>query len=456
MTNNPETTFLHQNIITSLQYLQEVISSRLSYHFDKNKQSNDFELPPLQFTNNNDPLSKFVQHYQLSTEESIMLLCALAPHILPHFFDALVAKFLPKGGEFIEFGGVKSDSGNQRGMLPTGETVLFILAGNDINLKLKLQFNLFNNHFFAQQHIAYLGEVKEGEPKMSGRIILDPEYVELFTTGNIIIPKMSTAFPAQYISTALNWEDLVLSKQTQSQIKEIENWVNHHTVLMNEWGMQKKLKPGYRALFYGPPGTGKTLTATLLGKFTNKPVFKVDLSMVVSKYIGETEKNLSSLFDKADNKDWILFFDEADAIFGKRTNVRDAHDKYANQEVSYLLQRIENFKGLTILASNFKGNIDDAFMRRFHSVIYFPIPKPEERLSLWQRAFPSQVAISDDVDWQHIANKYEITGSGIMNVVQYCCIELLASNYFVINTQLIQKGISKELSKEGKMISLKH
>jgi SpoVK/Ycf46/Vps4 family AAA+-type ATPase len=121
-----------------------------------------------------------------------------------------------------------------------------------------------------------------------------------------------------------------------------------------------------------------------------KDVFRIDLSMVVSKFIGETEKNLSQLFEHSKSKDWILFFDEADALFGKRTNIRDAHDKYANQEVAYLPQRIENHDGLVILASNFKANIDEAFIRRFQSVIYFPLPGPEERFGIWQKAFPQR------------------------------------------------------------------
>src|SRR5690606_11585436 len=129
------------------------------------------------------------------------------------------------------------------------------------------------------------------------------------------------------------------------------------------WDMRQLIKPGYRTLFYGPPGTGKTLTAMLLGKEFQRNVFRIDLSQVVSKYIGETEKNLEKIFQRAANKEWILFFDEADALFGKRTSVKDAHDRYANQEVSYLLQRVEDFPGLVILASNYKNNIDKAFVR---------------------------------------------------------------------------------------------
>jgi len=440
-----------QNITPALQYLQSVVQQRLEHYFGKNKRrQRNFELPPLQLPSNEDPLGRFIEYYKLSTEESLSLLIALAPHILPDFYDALVAQYLPQGGEFTAFGGVKGE--HKRTMLPTGETALFILAGNDISRRLQLQMLLSNEHFFAKQKILYLDQVKTGEPLMSGKLILDQEYVEMFTVGQISIPKLSTSFPAEYISTELEWEDLVLDTQTLSQIREIENWIKHHATFMNEWEMGKKVKAGYRALFYGPPGTGKTLTATLLGKYTQKPVFRIDLSMIVSKYIGETEKNLANLFDKAQYKDWILFFDEADSIFGKRTNVRDAHDKYANQEVSYLLQRIENYPGLTILASNFKSNIDEAFMRRFQSVIHFPIPRPEERSRLWQGAFPEHIQLNSEVDFSKIAQRYELTGSNIMNVVQYCCIESLAQARTCIDLPDLIKGIARELAKEGKRV----
>ena len=160
--------------------------------------------------------------------------------------------------------------------------------------------------------------------------------------------------------------------------------------------MKKVLKPGFKALFHGLPGTGKTLTAMLIGKKTGLDIYRVDLSQMVSKYIGETEKNLAKVFDKAEHKNWILFFDEGDALFGKRTNTKDAHDRYANQQVSYLLQRIEEYDGLVILATNLKNNIDDAFLRRFQSIIHFPMARTQrakgtlakglfQKLSLRQR-----------------------------------------------------------------------
>ncbi|MCC6726877.1 MAG: ATP-binding protein, partial [Saprospiraceae bacterium] len=387
---------------------------------------------------------------KLKGNELLLLLLALTPHLSPGFFRSILAEHLPDGGDFPEFGGVKGQ--NHRDILPTGETAQFILAGDDLEKRLEVQRLFSTDHWFHKKGILRLEPVPPGEPVMSGRIILDPEVLEMLTLGSVSKPRFSTDFPAEYIETGMDWSDLVLAPSTLRQIREIESWVRHQATFFEKWGMGKKVKPGYRALFHGPPGTGKTLTATLLGKSTGKDVYKIDLSMVVSKYIGETEKNLARLFDKAQNKDWILFFDEADALFGKRTSVRDAHDKYANQEVSYLLQRIESYPGLVILASNFKSNIDDAFLRRFQAMVFFPIPKPDERLVLWEKAFPPNIGIDPAIEWPRIAQQYELTGASIMNIVQYCCIVALEQSKDAISLENLQNGIRNELVKEGKML----
>ncbi|NET38503.1 MAG: ATP-binding protein, partial [Cyanothece sp. SIO1E1] len=293
----------------------------------------------------------------------------------------------------------------------------------------------------------------DGEPLMSGRLVLAPDYVNLFMHGYMVPPHFSIQFPAQRITTDMEWNDLVLNAQTLQQIHDLETWIIHSPTLIHTWGMKRQLKLGYRALFHGPPGTGKTLTASLLGKYTHKEVYKVDISMVISKFIGETEKNLANLFAKAESKGWILFFDEADALFGKRTNVRDAHDKYANQEVSYLLQRVENYDGLVILASNLKSNIDEAFMRRFQSIIHFPMPDAKERSRLWQLAFPPQAKLDDTINLSEIANRYELSGADIMNVVQYCCLQALKRGDGVIHNSDLICAIKREFSKVGKILA---
>ncbi len=266
------------------------------------------------------------------------------------------------------------------------------------------------------------------------------------------ILNFSYNFPAQRMETQQEWDDLVLNAQTRQQVKELETWLEHGNTLLDDWGMRRKIKPGFRALFHGPSGTGKTLTASLLGKYTKREVYKIDLSMVVSKFIGETEKNLDNLFAKAENKNWVLFFDEADALFGKRTNVQDALDKYANQEVSYLLQKLEGYGGLAILACNFIKNIDTAFIRRFQSIVHFPMPGPEERLLLWQKAIPEKVELEKDVQMDRLAKQFELTGAEIMNVVQYCCLRALEKGIETISLRDIQMGIRREFMKSGKML----
>lgn len=383
-------------------------------------------------------------------EERFILILALCPHIAPEFLDNIFAEKLNKAGDFPQLGGVRDQQ--FRGFLPTGETAIFLLAGNSLEERLRLRSLFSEDHFFTRKRILWLEETPAGAPRHSGKIILSRDYIDLLTQGHMSRPRFSMHFPAQLLETEMEWEDLVLPSQTLRQVEELENWLKYHDELMEKHGMKKRVKPGYRVMFHGPPGTGKTLTTTILGKRTGKDVYRVDLSMVVSKFIGETEKNLSNLFARAENKDWILFFDEADALFGKRTNVRDAHDKYANQEVAYLLQRIEDYNGLVILASNLKSNIDEAFLRRFQSIIYFPQPSASERLRLWKQSIPKGLYPGADVDLPGIAKKYELSGAGIVNVVQYACLTILAEKGRSLTESTLLTGIHREFSKEGKIV----
>ncbi len=435
------------NLQSALNWLSTIVVCRLNTQFTED---GEIEIGAIALYAEESGLPKFLEMYKPSITEFVVFLIALAPHIQPNFFNKVIAEQLPEGGDFPELGGVKGT--NHRGILPTGETALFILAGDDIEKRLEVQRLLSSEHWFATEHILWLEPVREGEPVMSGRLILNPEVVEELTFGTVSKPRFSMDFPAENIETEMEWDDLVLPSATMQQISEIENWITYNDTLLNEWGMKKKIKPGYRALFYGPPGTGKTLTASLLGKQTGKDVFRIDLSRVVSKYIGETEKNLSRLFDKAENKNWILFFDEAEALFGKRTEIRDAHDKYANQEVAYLLQRIESYNGLVILASNRRSNIDEAFARRFQTIIHFPMPKGDERHKIWVKTLPSQMAVDADIDWKMIATRFELSGAGILNVVHYCAVESLANPLESLNTKRLENAILREFIKEGKVL----
>ena len=380
-------------------------------------------------------------------EDLLLPIIALAPHVKPGFYENMIARALPQGGEFTEFGGIKGQ--NHRGMLPTGETALFILYGMDIEAR-SLAMQRWRAESWPLQNYVYIESVKEGEPAMSGILSPDPDWLENLLFGHDAHPSFSESFPAKRILTSMEWDDLVLHPKTMEQVNDIKLWMEHNGAILTDRVLKRKIKPGFRVLFYGPSGTGKTLTASLLGNQFGLPVYRIDLSQVVSKYIGETEKNLEHIFSRASKKNWILFFDEADALFGKRTSVSSAHDKYANQEVSYLLQRIEEHEGLLILASNYKNNIDEAFLRRFHSIIHFPMPGIPERQALWLGCLPESISLEGGLNWQQIATAYELSGAAIVNVMQYACIKGLSRKEKLISKQDIIDGIRREFRKEEK------
>ena len=265
-------------------------------------------------------------------------------------------------------------------------------------------------------------------------MLLDTEYK----------PDYNIGFPAKRITSDLNWEDMVLDFQVAEELEEINTWISSHHTIMAKWGLSHFLKAGYRALFYGPPGTGKTLAATLIGKKNGMDVYRVDLSMIVSKYIGETEKNLARVFDLAENRNWILFFDEADALFGKRTSTNTSNDRHANQEVAYLLQRIEDFPGTVILATNLRSNIDEAFARRFQSMIYFPMPSKELRAELWRKMLPESWLGKDGGELIEIASETELSGGSITNVVRRCALYLVQRKEKCLRKMILKEALQKD------------
>lgn len=440
-----------QTIQLELDWLQQILKARSAINANPAAGSTDLlQLPAPDLSDLDSAYADLVRRHHLGPEERFLLILAAVPHIRPQQLDMFMSRNQLTQQIYTEFGGKKGKSHN--GFIPTGETVLFILAGNDLKKRFQYQ-NLLDAHgILFQENILRLSEVEAEESFLNGALIISREILDQITTGKTQKPAFSSEFPAQRLQTTLNWDDLVLSDETWNQLRELEVWLKHKDFLMQEWAMARILKPGYKALFFGPPGTGKTLTAALLGKKMGLDVYRIDLSRLVSKYIGETEKNLAKVFDRAEKQGWILFFDEADALFGKRTAVGDAHDRYANQEVSYLLQRIEDYDGLVILATNLKNNLDDAFMRRFQSSIFFPIPQAEERLLLWEKGIPEKAPLEAKVDLAQLAEAHELSGGAIINVIQHSLLMALESEDKVIRLEDIREGIRREFQKVGRTI----
>ena len=429
-----------------LDWLEDTISFRLKDYFE---QVVGDELPFMPDLKKDDSYyAQFSRYHGLAEIERLVMIIALAPHLKPSIFDIFFTKNKQYDRYYSEFGGIKGDKHN--GFLPTGETAAFIIAGSDLNRRFELYKCFEEEHLLVQQNIISLGFTNDHEPIWSGELIVSKEFLSNLTLSETFKPRFSPTFPAQLLTTRLEWSDAIFESKLLKDIDHIRIWINNENEIMRNVDLRRYLKKGYRALFYGPPGTGKSMTAALLGKSENLDVYRVDLSSVVSKFIGETEKNLSNIFKIAENKRWILFFDEADALFSKRMNTQSSNDMFANQQVSYLLQRIEDFNGVAILASNFKDNIDDAFLRRFQSIIYFPKPDQSMMVRLWKKYF--SMYSTENIDFDKIANNFEISGGSILNVLRYCAVQTAnRKNGRVLEKDIID-AIKKEYDKEGQTI----
>jgi SpoVK/Ycf46/Vps4 family AAA+-type ATPase len=259
---------------------------------------------------------------------------------------------------------------------------------------------------------------------------------------------------AQKIEPNYCWDDIVLPGDRLQQLHEVCNYVKHRARVYNEWGFSRKLSlgKGVNTLFAGPSGTGKTMAAEIVAGELALDLYKIDLSTVVSKYIGETEKNLARIFAEAETSNAILFFDEADALFGKRSEIRDAHDRYANIEISYLLQKMEEYEGVVVLSSNLRKNMDEAFVRRMHFTVEFPFPSAQDRLRIWERIWPDETPRSGELDLTFMAQRFDISGGNIRNVALAASFLAADDGQLVTMAHLIH-AIRREYQKMGKVIT---
>jgi hypothetical protein len=261
---------------------------------------------------------------------------------------------------------------------------------------------------------------------------------------------------ARKIEPRFSWQDIILPSDQLTQLHEVVSTVGSRPLVLEQWGVGKKLVPssGIPILFAGPPGTGKTMAAEVIANELGLDLYKIELSGVVSKYIGETEKNLERIFDEAEQSNAILFFDEADAIFGKRSEVKDAHDRYANIETSYLLQRMEMYGGVTILATNLRANLDQAFTRRLQFVIDFPFPEEEDRYRIWKTLFPASIPHDPELDFHYLAHSYRLAGGNIRNIIVSAAYMAATDGQSVTLDHLLH-GVKREMQKMGRLVDEK-
>ncbi len=428
-----------------LTWLREVIEQQFSLRYAPGAPAAAPRPPPV--ADAPGPYARLLRRLGLDPDARLLLMLAMAPHLAPELLDSFQLQNQATGRRFSEFGGVTAQV--HTGFLPTLETAMFLLAGTSLARRLELQSLFGPRHALRAARVLEFDAPPAGEPSTAAALRLSREYQAILLHGADADGAAPDDFSAERIATPLEWDDLVLDAVTLEQIEMINAWMCHGRTLLEDWGLSRRLKPGYRCLFHGLPGTGKTLTASLLGKHHGVPVYRVDLSRIVSKWIGETEKNLASLFDRAQDQNWILFFDEAEALFGRRTEAHTSNDRSANQQIAYLLQRLEDFPGMVILSTNQHGHMDDAFARRFQSTVLFPMPDAVTRLSLWQKLFHG-VAVAPEVDFHALAGQYALAGGAIINVLRHACLRALRRGEpAVVGLADITTGIKHELQKDG-------
>ncbi len=334
---------------------------------------------------------------------------------------------------------------------PTLQTLLFLLAGNDKHTSLKYLLHLRKrDKLFSPQILHLIGPEDDINYMPLKEVRLEAGYYDYFLFSEKPRLDQGEHFPARLLETDKTFDDLVLPETTRNHLKPAMDYLRHRRKVLGRDDGHRKFNGGHVMMLYGPPGTGKTLTAAVMGQELGVETYAIELSQVVSKYIGETEKNIDRIFERVRGKDCILFFDEADALFGKRTEVKDARDRYANQETSHLLQKIEQCTALVVLASNYRQNLDDAFVRRILTYVHLPPPEQQQRMHLWEKAIPEAYAYAPSDLPELLADSYPLTGANIANIIKLSCFDAEAAGSHLLDLERVEHFIQKELLKENR------
>ena len=391
----------------------------------------DEGIPPVARYRGRSPLAEVVAAAGLTAPEALVLVAAIAPHV-DEKFDRLYAEL--------------TDRPDAVGL--TGE-VARTLAARTFAGRLDAAALLSSSAPLLASGLLSLDPAGD----LSGRLRADPALVRWVLGLPPEPATVSADFPARPLATVHTLDDVVLPGPARQRIADLAHRIAHRELVVETWGFGRHHDNtgGLIALFHGPPGTGKTMTAAALSRSTGLPAYLVDLSALVSTYIGETEKALARVFDRAVRERCLLVFDEADAVFGKRTEVSDSHDRYANQEVSYLLSRIEAHPGVVILTTNLLANIDEAFQRRIHVMVEFPEPGPGERARLWRAVLPRELPVADAVDLDALAQRYPLSGAQIRDAGLDAAY-LAAADGRVVTQEYLVTGIHRQFEKAGRTV----
>ena len=389
-------------------------------------------IPPLSTYAGEGPLADLVRSCDLTAAEALILVAAVAPET-DEAFGISLARL--------------SDRPGTTGV--TGEVARTLVA-RTFEGRLAAADLLGPDRALRALGLVRLEPSADGA--LAGRLVPDRDMVAWVLGRRRVSPEEAGEFDVTPLRTVHGFDDIVVTDHVRERLRAVLARILHQRQVVEGWGFGRHHDNvgGVVVLFHGPPGTGKTMSAAVLAKEAGLPAYSVDLSSLVSKFIGETEKNLARLFERAERERCVLVFDEADALFGRRTEVQDAHDRYANQEVGYLLQRIERHHGVVILATNLLANIDEAFQRRIDVEVEFSEPTVTERLGLWTRVLPPPLPVAP-IDFRGLAERYELTGAQIRNAAVEAAY-LAAADGGVVTERHLVSGVRAQYARAGRML----
>ena len=345
------------------------------------------------------PLARLVETYDLTVREAVAVVAALAPE-LDEKFDVLYAHL--------------SDRGDAPGL--TGEG-LRTLLGRTFEGRLRVPDLLAPGAKLRGLRLLELEPASATH--LAGRVRLNPELAAWLLGRSGQEPEFSPEFPARRLQTVHGFDELVLEPALKERLRGVVDRIRLREEVLADWGLgaHHDNAAGLHVLLHGPPGTGKTMAAAVLGREAGLPVYRVDMALLVSKWVGDTSKNMARVFDRAEARGWILFIDECDALLGRRGEIAEAKDRWAAQEVSFLLTRLETFNGVSLLATNLVRNVDEAFLRRVHVQLEFTEPGETERAAIWRAVRPRKLPLAGDVDLDELAARFPMTGAEIRNAM---------------------------------------
>lgn len=431
-------------------WLNECIAFRIAAAKNepiKNKSLMD-DIPPPALDTSDDEYTLLINKHHFNPEERLLLALALCNHYDPRTLNGLMETAQlqmmarPMKGE------------NGVSVVPTAETFFFLVAHGDNSEYIRLHRYFNTDHPFYKESILELGEVAAGVSKFDGVLSVPIAYRDLLLYNKHQPPRFSSEFPAHLLRTKLNWNDLVLMPHTLGLLEEMKHRLIHESKV-RKWEtatgeLGDHMRPGLRVLLYGASGQGKTLTTALFGKLLNREVYRIDLSAIISKYIGETSKNLRNLFDTAERKNWIIFIDEGDALLGMRSDLSQNQSASAhgnNQDVAYILQRLETFDGIIVVATNLANNIDAAFERRFEGRIQYVALSAEYQIQVWNNVWPKKLKVDAGANLPSLFTQYSLSPASIVNVIQRIAILMAEQNKLEVPSDLVRKCVMDEALK---------